>query len=236
MSQEYLDQLAEVKHKTSVWKTVAIVSLFVIALQGASIVSLGMRLLDNVDRVRYILAPGVQSLTTVRPGELSEGYIEQTFRFVTDKLNSWSFESIKDNYKLLFDQFYAHTLKERTQSNLLSQHYFEDIAARKLVSFWTIIPAESEFHWCGKVSVYKEVKGVACGIVTGEQRLFSDFNVPINTQKLSYLIYAVNVAPTPLNFFATQITRIKHGPLESLRAELKKSLEDGVLPSEEGEL
>lgn len=233
MEPTYIDKLAQQKHKKIIWKTVAMGAFGIIGVQAISLIFMTNALLSNIDKTRYILAPGIQTLTTVRPGALSEGYIEQTFRFVTDKLNSWSFLSIKDNYKVLFEQFYSHTLKEKTQANLQAQHYFEDIEARKLVSFWSVIPEESEFHWCGKVEAFREVKGVACGIVTGEQRLFSDYNVPINTQKISYLVYAVNVAPTPTNFFATQITRIKHGPLDSLRAELKKSLEEGVMPSEE---
>ena len=69
--------------------------------------------------------------------------------------------------------------------------------------------------------------------MTGEQNLYADHNIPVNTQRVSYLIYAVNVAPTPNNFFAIQITRIKRGPLATLKAELERSLKEGVLPSEE---
>ena len=233
MSSTYIDQLADTKNKESIWKIVALGSFAVIGVQTIVTGFLVFQLMQNFDRVRYIIAPGAQMLTTVRPGELPSTYIEQAFRFVTDKLNAWTYESIKDNYKVLFNSFYTHNLTERTQANLNSLHYFEDIDARKLVSFWNVSPDESEFHWCGKVSIFKENKGVACGIISGEQHLYADHNIPVSTQKVSYLIYAVNVAPTPTNFFAVQVTRIKRGPLATLKAELERSLNDGVLPSEE---
>jgi hypothetical protein len=68
----------------------------------------------------------------------------------------------------------------RTQANLNSLSYFDDVDKRKLVSLWTIKPDESDFQWCGKVSIRSEIKGVACGIVTGEQKLYADYNVPIS--------------------------------------------------------
>lgn len=228
-----MDQLADKQHKENLWKTISMGSIGVIGFLTMAICFLSYQVSQNFNRTQYIIAPGAQMLSTVRPGELPSSYIEQAFRFVTEKLNSWTYASIKDNYKVLFEQFYTHTLKERTQASLNVLHYFEDTESRKLVSFWNAIPEESEFHWCGKVSAFKETKGVACGIVTGEQHLYADHSIPVSTQKISYLIYAVNVAPTPNNFFAVQVTRIKRGPLGILKAELERSLKDGVLPSEE---
>ena len=80
-----------------------------------------------------------------------------------------------------------------------------------------------------------EFKGVACGIVTGEQRLFANHNIPVSRKKISYLIYAINVAPTNHNFFAIQVTRLKRGPINVLKTELESSLKDGVLPPEESD-
>ena len=154
---------------------------------------------------------------------------------VTEKLNSWSYASIKDNYRVLFENFYSKDLKTRTQANLKAQSYFEDAEKRKLISMWQPAVADSEFHWCGNVSARKEVNGVACGIVTGKRSLFADHNIPVSEENISYLIYAVNVAPTPTNFFAVQITRLKRGPLAVLKAELESSLKEGVLPSEEND-
>ena len=159
MIRGYIDALIDSKHRESVWKIVAIGFFGLIMVQSVSLCVLSAKLVSNIDRVRYILSPGVQSLTTVRPGELSENYIEQSFLHITEKLNSWSYESIKSNYQVLFDSFYSQDLKTRTQANLRSQSYFEDIAARKLISFWTPELRDSEFHWCGKVPVRKEIKG-----------------------------------------------------------------------------
>lgn len=233
MLNKYIDQLASSKHKEATWKIVSAGLSFIVAVQAFALWIMAARLVENIDRVRYILSPGIQTLTTVRPGQLSEGYIEQTFIHVVEKLNSWSYESIKDNYKVLFNEFYTADLKTKTQANLKAQNYFEDAQKRKLVSLWTPTVNESEFHWCGEVQARKEIKGVACGIVTGKRKLFADHSIPVSEEDISYLIYAVNVAPTPTNLFAVQITRLKRGPLNVLKAELESSLKEGVLPSEE---
>ncbi len=233
MSQTYLDQLTEAKSKEGLWKAIAVGTLLVIAIQAIALVFVSVKMISNIDRVRYILAPGIQTLTTVRPGELPESYIEQSFQYITEKLNSWSYESIQSNYKTLFEQFYSGDLVNRTKANLNALGYFEDVEKRKLISFWTPIPAESEFHWCGKIAIGREAKGVACGIVTGEQRLFADHNIPVSKKNISYLVYAVNVAPNNTNFFAVQATRIKRGPFNVLKNELEASLKDGILPSQE---
>lgn len=235
MFNKYIDQLANLKHTEKIWRLITSVLLIVFIIQSFTIYLLSSRLVSNIDRVRYILSPGIQSLTTVRPGQLSESYIEESFQYVTEKLNSWTYESLKGNYKTLFNEFYSSDLKTRTQANLRSQNYFEDAEKRKLISLWTPSVSDSEFHWCGNIQARKEIKGVACGIVTGKRRLFADYNIPISEEDISYLIYAVNVAPTPTNFFAIQITRLKRGPLNVLKAELESSLKEGVLPSGEKE-
>ncbi len=233
MFNKYLDQLADLKHKESIWKVVSAGLAVIVVVLAFALSILSYQLVSNIDRVRYILSPGIQTLTTVRPGQLSEDYIEQSFLHVVEKLNAWSYESIKDNYRVLFDGFYTSDLKTRTQANLKAQSYFEDAEKRKLISLWSPTITDSEFHWCGNVPARKEIKGVACGIVTGKRRLFADHNIPVSEENISYLIYAVNVAPTPTNFFAVQITRLKRGPLAVLKAELESSLKEGVLPSEE---
>ncbi len=233
MFNKYIDQLADLKHKESIWKLVTAGLSLILIFQAIAISIMSYQLVTNIDRVRYILSPGIQTLTTVRPGKLSEDYIEQSFLHVVEKLNAWSYESIKENYRVLFDDFYTLDLKTRTQANLKSQNYFDDVEKRKLVSLWSPTITDSEFHWCGNVQARKEIKGVACGIVTGKRKLFADHNIPISEENISYLIYAVNVAPTPTNFFAVQVTRLKRGPLSVLKAELESSLKDGVLPSED---
>lgn len=232
MKSTYIDKLTEAEHVNAIWKLVALVCFAVIAIQAFTTIYLSTKLISNVDRIRYVLAPGVQTFTTVRPGELPSSYIEEAFHFVTDRLNGWSYDSVKDNYKTLFTQFYDHGLKERTQANLKSLNYFEDIEYRKLVSLWQIDPSESQYHWCGDVPARGDVRGVACGIVSGTQRLYAEHSIPVSQTKVHYLIYAVNVAPTANNFFALQIMRVKRGPLQALKAELENSLKNGVLPAE----
>ena len=118
MKETYVDKLSEQKYVSSVWKVVSISCMAVMGILAISVIFLTVRISDNVDRIRYILAPGVQTFTTVRPGEMPQSYIEEAFRFVGDKLNAWSYDSIKDNYKTLFEHFYSHSLRERTQMSL----------------------------------------------------------------------------------------------------------------------
>ena len=227
MSKTYLDQLIEAYRTNSNFKKIVLALLLVIGIQAVALVVTTEKLISNLDRTRYILSPGIATMTVVRPGELPSSYIEEAFRYATSLLNGWTYSSIKDNYKTLFERFYARDLTVKTQANINAMNYFEDVSNRKLISFWQAIPEESEFHWCG------EVQGVACGIVTGEQSLYADHNIPIKKEKVSYLIYATNVAPTLNNLFAIEISRLKRGPLYVLKEELAKSLKDGVLPSED---
>lgn len=233
MKKTYLDQLTQAYEDSSSLKKIAFAMLAVIFVEAIGIVYLTHKVLINVERTRYILSPGIAALTVVRPGELPPSYIEEAFRYATNLLNGWTYSSIHDNYKSLFNNFYSHELVTKTQANITSQNYFEDVLSRKLVSFWKVIPEESEFHWCGGISSRTEIKGVACGIVTGEQSLFADNNIPIKKEKISYLLFATNVAITPKNLFAIEITRIKRGPLTTLRDELAKARKEGVIPKED---
>ena len=232
MKETYVDRLSQAEHVNAVWKFVALVCFAVIGIQSVATGYLITKLVSNVDRTRYILSPGIQTFTTVRPGEIPSSYVEEAFRFVADRLNGWNYESVKDNYHTLFTQFYDHGLKERTKANLKSLNYFEDVERRKLVSLWQVDPKQSEFHWCGHVPARGNVRGVSCGIVSGTQRLYAEHSIPVSKTKVHYLIYAMNVAPTPNNLFALQVTRLKRGPLQALKAELENSLKNGVLPSE----
>jgi hypothetical protein len=187
-----------------------------------------------LSQVQYILAPGIAALTTVKPGEISESYEEQAFSYVTSLINGWTHESVDDNFKILFDNFYNKDLVDRTKSNFKAMNYFEQIKERKLVSYWKIIPEESEYKWCGAVKISKYHKGVACAVVTGMQTLYQENNEPVGTRKISYLIFGVNVAPNPStpgrNMFALEVIKVKRGEKEALQRELEKAFKDGVLP------
>lgn len=229
---KYLDQLLTQKRATDIWKLVALLAGLVIGVESLAVVLLAYELAANFSRVEYILAPGISSFTRVRPGTLPSFYIEEAFLFVTAKLNAFSYETVRDNYDYLFKNFYAHALTERSRANLAALNYFNDIRARKLVSMWKVIPSKSHFHWCGKVAARSEIKGVACGLVTGEQKLFANHSIPVSEKTVSYLIYAINVAPTDKNFFALEVTRIREGNYETLKAELEDSLANGVMPED----
>lgn len=232
MRKTYLDKLCDSYHQSNIWQRIAMGSGAVNIVQAVASVFLVSTLMGNIDRIRYILAPGVSALTTVRPGEMPESYIEQAFVYATDQLNGWTYLSVKDNYKKLFQHFYGPDLVTKTQANLIASNFFDEVDQRKLISFWQYIPDESKFDWCGKVSLSKEIKGVACGIVTGVQRLYAHHNVSVSDEKISYLVYAVNVAPTNNNFFAIKIMRVKRGPLKALQEELDRALKDGTLSNE----
>lgn len=236
MGRKYLDQLMEAYKTSFIWVRISCVLFLMVGIQTVVNGILSVKLLNSFEKTQYILSPGIAALTVVRPGELPNSYVEESFRYVTNLLNGWTYSSWRDNYKILFENFYSHELKIKTQANLDAQTYGEDIEKRKLISYWRHIPEESEVHWCGKVSARAEIKGVACGIITGEQSLFADHTIPIRKEKISYLLYAINVAPTPNNLFAIEIMRLKRGPFLSLKEELRNSLENGVLPSEEGDL
>ncbi len=229
----YLDRLTDAYANSSNLKRLVLGLSLATAVQAITISILVSMVIQNMEKTRYILSPGIAALTVVRPGELSDSYIEESYRHISNLLNGWTYESISGNYASLFKHFYSPELVTKTQANLRTQNYLQEVTQRKLISFWRIIPQESEFHWCGEVEARREIKGVACGIVTGEQSLFADHNIPIKKEKISYLIYAVNVAPTPTNLFAIEINRLKRGPLLALKEELARSLKDGLLPLED---
>ena len=229
---KYLDQLAEKAHRESVWRLVAFGLMGLSSVLAISLTVASLRLVDAADRTKYILAPGVSDLTVTRPGEFTSAYIEEIFRYVTEKANSWTYKTLSGNYKILYEQFYSHDLVERTRANLDLQNYFEDAADRKLVSLWEIDPSKSEYHWCDKVAGRSARTGVSCGIVTGTRTLYADHNVPVSTKEMSYLIYASSKPPTPKNLFAAEISRIHVGEYRVLKRELETSIKDGTLPKD----
>jgi hypothetical protein len=234
MSQsKYLESLTELYQRGNFWRIGTIVLGIVCMSQTVAIVTLSNKLSDSREQREYILAPGIQSLQTVRPGILPNTYIEESFKYIVEKINSFTWTSIEDNFKSLFENWYSHNLQVRTEANLQNTSYFEKVKSRNLVSVFKYLPKESQFHWCGKVKIRNAMKGVACGIVSGVQDLYSK-NVPISSKKVHFLIFATNKAPTQENPFAIKIERLKRADKETLEKELKTAMDMGVLP-EEGE-
>jgi hypothetical protein len=166
-------------------------------------------------------------------------YVEMAFSHISSLVNGWTYESVEDNFNILYTQFYNKELSDRTKANLKALDYFAKAREKQLVSLWKYLPDESDFRWCGEVQVSKHHKGVSCGIVTGEQRLFYSHNEPMVTRKISYLIFAVNVAPNPTtpgkNFFSLQVVKIKRGDRQVLQTELEEAFKNGTLPPDNEE-
>lgn len=230
------DEVAESKHEGSVWRNVALFLGCVAMISVSSTAYLGNKLSNVGDRTQFILAPGIQTLTIVRPGELPKSYVELAYKRVASLANGWNYSNVEDNYKTLFDLFYSKELTERTKANLESQNYFKKAEENQFHSMWRYLPRESQFNWCGEVKILNHHQGVACGIVTGEQTLYAGNNVPVLKRKLSYLMFALNVAPNPntpgRNLFGIQFFRVKRGERSVLEKELKDALTKGVLPPE----
>lgn len=235
MSQtKYLESLTELYQRGNFWRVGTIILAVVCLSQTAAIVVLSNKLSDARDDKEYILAPGISSLQTTRPGILPNTYVEESFKYVVEKINAFTWKSIEGQFESLYRDWYSHNLQQRTEANLSNTNYFETVKSRNLVSTFRYLPKESQFHWCGKVQLRKSSKGVACGIVSGVQDLYSK-NVPISSKKVHFLLFATNKAPTQENPFAIKIERLKRADKTTLEKELRTAIEKGVISSEEGE-
>lgn len=230
-------QLSAALYNASVWKTIGLISIIFNLVQLGSNTFLALKLSDK-SSVEYLI-PGIPGeITPVRVGAMPSSYIELAFKHAISFANAWTYHSIEDNYKHLFDNFYSKELEERTKANFIAEHYIDEIKSKKAVSIWDYSPADSEFHWCGKVNVLRSQRGVGCGIVTGTQHFYTHNNNPVSSRKISYLVFGLNVAPNPntpgKNMFAVEIFRIKQGQLSILRQELEDARKNGVLPPDGG--
>lgn len=231
-----IDALTKAMHGSLVWRTVALIS---IGLNAVAIVaaSYAVTNLPDISKLQFIIPPPPGVIDVVRIGELHKKTVELGFTQVASYINGWTYDSIEDNYRILFENYYSKELETRTKASLRAESYVEKAEEKKAVSMWKYLPDESDFKWCGKVQIQKNHKGVACGIVTGEQKLFIDHNSPLLTRKISYLMFALNVAPNPStpgkNMFAIKLFRVKRGDRKTLEKELKIAFEKGVLPPEE---
>ena len=232
--QNYLESLCELYKRGNYWKVGSLILAILSAFQMIAVVSLSNRLTESRDNREYLVVPGAPSIQTVRSGVLPKTYIEESFKYVIEKINSFTWKSMDSNFEELFNYWYSHNLKTRTEANLQNSQYSKKVKSRELVSTFRYLPNESQYNWCGKLKLRGSTKGVACGIVTGVQELYSK-NVPISSKKLHFLVLAINTAPTQENPFAIKIERIKRGPKSVLQADLQAALKDGVLPPEEGD-
>ena len=223
---KHLDNVSGARALARVWRSVAIFGLISTSILAVANGILIKKNLDAADNVKYIIAPGPQTLDIVRPGELPESYIKAAFNHVVQNLASWNHQTIEDNYKELFENFYTLDLASRTKTALLSSNRMQTVAENKMTSTFKIDDSKSQYTWCNKLS-----KPQACGIVVGTENLYIDNNIPYKEKETAFLIFSQNIAPTRTNFFAIRVTRLLIGSSESLKPQFDAALK-GTLPNE----
>lgn len=229
---KYLDRNRDLQHRSSVWKFVSLILLVVTMILCFTVVYLSIEVINRIENKEYILAPGIQTFTQVRPGELSTDFIASAYTYIIEKYHSWTYTNASSNYDELYRYFFTTNLSNKIRSDMKSQNFFEEISTRKINSFWTYLPEKSHFHWCPTARVYGRTSGVACGIVTGIQKMYTADFIPLNEVERSYLIYGINTIPDQRNFFAIRVMRLRAGPYNILKKELQNTLKTGVLPTE----
>ena len=236
--QKYTDALASAMHSTNVWKGVSILFGVGLCYTHYQNYNLNNNVLKSLKEVQYIALPNPGIAAIVRPGELPKSYVEGVYRRVVANITAYDKHSIEDAFKENFELFYSQELIKNTQVNLKRFDYISEVKKRNIVSTFEFLPEKSKFEWCPQVQYYTNVKGVACGIVTGIQRKYTtkfEDSSPLGQKEVSFLIYGVNkhinFAPGALRgMFAIQIVRLKQGDYNQLQEELRMSVKEGVLP------
>lgn len=200
---KYLNELDQKTYQVNLWKNVSFTLSITVVMLGVSTSLLTYKVLTNFAKERLILVPALQRKMIVPAHSyISETFIKGAATRVVELQEQWSYESIQDHYKELFDQYYSHGLMELTQANLTITNRFAWVKQNKAVSIFKFNLEKSHFTYC------KKVKRV-CAIVTGTRSLFINHNEPYLQKEVTYFLLAESVWPSEEHPFALRFSRIK---------------------------
>lgn len=224
LGNSFLDELAGARAKVRLWRSVAVCTAGASLPLVGLVIGLAIWNVRNADRTQVILSPAVQRFEVATVGQVTDSYIKAAFEHVAERNSSWTYDSLEENYRDLFENYYSNDLATRTETNLVQSDRFAQVKQNKMVSTYKIDATRSEYTWC-------QALNLACGLVVGEQTLFIEGNQPFRSEAMAYLIFSESIYPTRTNPFALRITRLVIGEYEPLKKALEAA-KKGALPDE----
>jgi len=226
----WLDKLEGSQYQLKVWRSVAIIAVFLALGLGISTLLLAIKTLNDFKSERLVLVPAIQrKLVIPAQSYISNSYVEAVSKRIVELQEQWSFDSIQDNYDELFKTYYSHKLVELTKANLLSTDRFSYVKENKIVSTFDVDEKKSEFFWCEKINR-------ACALIAGKRSIFINNNEPYSEKEVAYLILGQSVWPDENNPFALKISRVKiddfsTSPYDNMKRQLEAA-KKGVIENE----
>jgi len=220
----YLDELAGARANARLWRSIAAWTTGACLPLALLVVGLAIWNIKNADRTQVILSPAVQRFEIATMGQVTDSYIKAAFEHVAERNSSWTYDTVEENYRDLFEHYYSNDLVTRTKANLAESGRFDQVHQNKMVSTYKIDRDRSEYTWC-------QALNLACGLVVGQQTLYIEGNQPFRSENIAYLIFSESIYPTKNNPFALRITRLVIGDYEPLKKALEAA-KKGELPNE----
>lgn len=199
----WLDQTEGLKHQKKIWQSVAVIALVANAIQAISTFSLGIKVYNDSNNERLVLVPALQrKLVIPAQSYISNAFVKAAANRVVELQESWSYETIEDHYKELFETYYGHNLSELTRANLTSTDRFNYVRKNRMVSTFEFNSKRSEYSWCKKLKR-------ACALVTGTRRLYINNNEAYSEKEVSFFLLAESIWPTEDHPHALKFSRVK---------------------------
>jgi len=195
-----------------------------ISLVSDRYIELDKKLDEALTKQRVLLTPAATGTDVFERGSIvSDSYIKGAAEEIVKNLESWTYESIKDNYSLLYKFYYDHLLQTKTEADLKSTDRFRVVNDKKMVSIWKPKKVDGEYTWC-------EAIDRACAIVSGTTSTYIGHNQPYKSEEKTYFILARDIFPNKKNPFALKVTRLVVGKrsemLQLMEAAKNGSLKD----------
>ena len=204
---QYIDEVLGLAVQLRLWRSFALLLILVIVSLCYVVIRQSILVEKASARGQVILSPAVSKFEIATIGKIPKSYIKAAFEYIAQKNSSWTYESIKESYQDLFENYYSHELETKIKANLEITGRFAQVKTNKMVSLYKINALKSEYSWC-------DAQNMACGIVTGKETLYIHHNKPFRAKEVSYLILAKMIYPTKKNPFSLKITRIVVGENE----------------------
>lgn len=223
----WLDRLEGTDYQLKVWRSVALVLMVLSVGLGVSTLLLAIKTLNDFKSERLVLVPALQrKLVVPAQSYISNSFVKAVSNRIIELQEQWSYESIEDNFKELFETYYDHRLTELTKANLKATDRFNYVKDNRIVSTFDIDTKRSEYLWCKKLNR-------ACALIVGKRSIYVNNNEPYSEKEVAYLILAQSVWPDENNPFALKIARVKiddfsANPFENLKRQLE-SAKKGVI-------
>ena len=230
---KWTNKLLMVESEKKLWKKISQGSFFLITLLIITLSFISYHYFSKANTQRLLLvAPslGVGPIEVESDASITDHIAKTVSKKIVDLNENWTYESLEENFKELFQYYYDKNLTELTQSNLLSSDRLNYVKKNKMISVFNIDWERSKVAWCSHLKR-------SCSLIVGSRKIFINNNDLHKEKEVAYLIFSQAIFPTLENPHAIRVKRLKvddysQEPYRNLLKQYESAMR-GVLPNDE---